>query len=98
MALATLGLALLEIENKRRIASYRTSWKPHDMVTACKLVDFRPTKSGAPYQAIFRNCMDCNFALEADMSKKGPQSAVYSGFVCSLEQLIRILEEHTSED
>ncbi|KAF9634826.1 hypothetical protein BFW01_g5721 [Lasiodiplodia theobromae] len=92
MTLAHLGVALLEIGYKQEIARFRTSREPHDVVTARRLLDGRPTALGAAYQNIVRKCVDCDFALGKDLANEKLQSAVYSDVVCSLESMIKKCE------
>lgn len=92
MTLAHLGVALLEIGYKQEIARFRTSREPHDVVTARRLLDGRPTALGTAYQNIVRKCVDCDFALGKDLANEKLQSAVYSDVVCSLESMIKKCE------
>lgn len=92
MTLAHLGVALLEIGYKQEITRFRTRREPHDVVTARRLLDGRPTALGIAYQNIIRKCVDCDFALGNDLANEKLQSAVYSDVVCSLESMIKKCE------
>jgi hypothetical protein len=92
LALAKLGVALIEICSQQDIAKLIKSPTPHDVIGARKILLEKPPylqKLGRQYIEIVRKCIDCDFACGDDLSKDDLQSAVYTDVVCVLEETIR---------
>jgi hypothetical protein len=92
LALAKLGVALIEICSKQNIQELTKNPTPHDVVSARKIILEKPPyleKLGMRYIEIARKCIDCDFSCGDDLSKDDLQSAVYTEVVCGLEELIQ---------
>lgn len=92
IALAKLGVALIEICSKQDIRKLTTNPVPHDVISARKILLEKPPyleKLGMRYIEIARKCIDCDFSCGDDLNKDDLQSAVYTEVVCALEEMIR---------
>lgn len=88
MAMAKLGLALLEIGHRKDIQAFGYPSEPHDVINARRVLDTDPIDLGPRYQTIVEKCMDCNFSVGYDLGENDLQSAVYTDVVCELEDML----------
>lgn len=97
MAMAKLGLALLEIGHKKNIQAFGYSPEPHAVINARRILDRGPTDLGKRYQTIVEKCMDCNFSVGYDLGENDLQSAVYTDVVCELEDMVKAWKKLTGK-
>ncbi|PVH96307.1 hypothetical protein DM02DRAFT_687942 [Periconia macrospinosa] len=96
LALAKLGVALLEIGCRKDITDFDTDIAPHHVVTARKILLERPSVLdllGRKYIKITRQCIDCDFSCGEDLNDESLRGAVYTDVICTLEDLIRKWED-----
>ncbi|ORY05558.1 hypothetical protein BCR34DRAFT_490794 [Clohesyomyces aquaticus] len=92
LALAKLGVALIEICSQKDIGKLATTPTAHDVISARKILLERPPcleSLGMKYVEIARKCIDCDFSCGDDLNKEDLQSAVYTDVVCALEEQIK---------
>ncbi|KAI0109218.1 hypothetical protein GGR51DRAFT_570044 [Nemania sp. FL0031] len=87
-----LGIALLEIAHWAPLDSLKPEGHIDDVV-AVRGVAKRKTLLGAPYEAIVRKCLQCNFGCGTNLCRAELQVAVYNSVVCPLQDTIEKLEK-----
>jgi len=87
MTLSSLGLALLELGYRQPLQAHRKQQEPHDVITARRLADSRPTPLGRKYQNIIKKC----FKYDEGLQNPEVQSRVHQDIVCELERMITVL-------
>ncbi|OCK74225.1 hypothetical protein K432DRAFT_311164, partial [Lepidopterella palustris CBS 459.81] len=87
MTMASLGLALLEIGYREPLRSHRKPFELHDVVTARRLAEGRPTPLGRRFQKLAQKC----FQYDDYLDKAEFQEVVYQDVICELEGLIQAL-------
>jgi hypothetical protein len=87
LTMHSLGVALLQVGQWSTI-------NQDDVVEVRKIADLaeRDSRLGPRYQAITRQCLDCDFGFGKDLSQPELQAAIYKDVVCELESLICTLE------
>jgi len=86
-----LGVALLEIAHWKPIEKNMTDKDDKNQVYAARRLASGRAPLGPAYQQIARKCLQCNFGVGTDLSKKTLQAAVYNDVVCELEDMIKQL-------
>lgn len=90
LALAKLGVALLEICAQREMTIPSLDHTPHEVFEARKLLDEKHSSImtlGNRYLEVVRKCIYCDFACDDDLGGEVLQSAVYTEVVCVLQEM-----------
>jgi hypothetical protein len=93
LALAKLGVALVEIGCLSDIGSLATIPTPHDVITARKVLLNPPpsaTYLGENYLRIARKCLECDFACGDDLTDDDLRDAVFTEVICGLESQVKL--------
>jgi hypothetical protein len=87
-----LGLALLEISHWKPLSKLVEEDYDTDEIYTARRLSNSPSVIGRSYDEIVRKCLQCNFGFGTDLRRPELQSAFYSDVVCTLEELIKTMD------